>query len=112
MRFGLAASGAAAVALFALPDMRARLYNAVSGPLAGMSSNAVAVFGEGKPILARDEPMTTIAVRTEPIVVAKEQSSPGAPMQKLAAASPALPLPDQRSTARNDSFADASGTRS
>ena len=102
LRFGLAASGAAAVALFALPDMRSRLYNAFSGPLAGLSSNAVAVFGEGKPVLARDEPMTTIAVRTEPIVVAKEQSSPGAPMQKLAAASPALPLPDQRSTARND----------
>ena len=102
MRFGLAASGAAAVALFALPDMRSRLYNAVSEPLAGLSSNAAAVFGEGKPVLARDEPMTTIAVRTEPIVVAKEQNRPGAPIQNLAAVSPAPVLPDQRSVARND----------
>ena len=102
MRFGLAASGAAAVALFALPDMRARLYNAVSGPLAGMSSNAVAVFGEGKPILARDEPMTTIAVRTEPILVAREPSGSDAPMQKLASASPVPALPEQRIAARND----------
>ena len=51
VRFGLAASGAAVVALFALPDMRSRLYNTVSEPLAGLSSNAAAVFGEGKPVL-------------------------------------------------------------
>jgi hypothetical protein len=102
LRFGFAASGAAAVALFALPDMRQRLVDGISGPLAGLTSNASAVFSEGRPVLARDEPIAPIAVRTEPVVVAKEQDSFGAPMQKLATAGLAPALPDPRSAARSD----------
>ncbi len=109
LRFGFAASGAAAVALFALPDVRPRLIDAISEPLAGLTSNAAAVFGEGKPVLARDEtiavrtePIAPVAVRTEPIVVAKEPDRLGAPMPKLATAGLAPALPDPRNAARND----------
>jgi hypothetical protein len=102
LRFGFAASGAAAVALIALPDVRQRLVGAISEPLAGLTSNAAAVFGEGKPVLARDEPIAPRAVRTEPVVVAKEPDRSSAPMPKLATAGLAPALPDPRSVVRND----------
>jgi hypothetical protein len=102
LRFGFAASGAAMVALIALPDLRQRLVGAISGPLAGLTSNAAAVFGEGRPVLAREEPIAPVSVRTEPVVIAKEPDRFGASIPKLATAGLAPALPDSHSAARDD----------
>ncbi len=46
--FAFAAGGAAAVAMFALPDLRTLLVRSVGEPLAELSTNAVAVYREGQ----------------------------------------------------------------
>ena len=66
-----------------------------------------AVFGEGKAVLARDEPIAPRVVRTEPVVVAKEPDRFAAPMPKLATAGLAPALPDPRSVARDGNAAPA-----
>lgn len=48
LRFGLAATGAAIVAAIAIKDLPAYVMNVVSGPIADLSTNAAAVFNEGK----------------------------------------------------------------
>lgn len=103
VRFGFAAGGAAAVMALAVPDLRARFLDALSTPATILSSNASAVFGEGRPATAKNDsarsaPATTIAVRTEPIVLAKEEAERiGAAMPKLATANLSPVLPEQRS---------------
>lgn len=96
VRFGFAAGGAAAVMLFAVPDLRARFFDAVGTPLAALSNNAAAVFGEGRAAPARNEPMTPVAVRTEPVVRAKEPDRFDAMMPKLANADLSPVMPEQR----------------
>ncbi len=104
VRFGFAAGGAAAVMMFALPDLRARFLDTVGTPFAAMTTNAAAVFGEGKPQPARSEPIATVAVRTEPIVLARETERVNAPIQRPApAAALPMPAPEPRVAARIDS---------
>jgi hypothetical protein len=96
VRFGLACGGAAAVMLFALPDLRARFFDTVGTPLTALSTNAAAVFGEGRPAPARDEPVAPVAVRIEPVVIAKEPDRSAAPVPKLASANLSPVMPEQR----------------
>ena len=100
VRFGFAAGGAAAVMIFAVPDLRARFMDAVGTPLATLSSNAAAVFGEGRPVFAKSEQVTTIAVRTEPVVLAKEPAREpdrfATAMPKLATVDISPVMPEQR----------------
>jgi hypothetical protein len=102
VRFGIACGGAAAVMLFAMPDLRSRLFDAVGTPFAALSTNAVAVFGEGKPAPAKNEPAATIAVRTEPVVLARDIDRYGPAMPKLATANLSPVMPEQRSAAVNE----------
>jgi hypothetical protein len=103
VRFGFAAGGAAVVMMFALPDLRARFFDTVGTPLAAMTNNAAAVFGEGKPQPQRSEPIAAVAVRTEPVVLARETERIVAPVQQptpvVAIPSPA---PEPRFSARSD----------
>ncbi len=101
VRFGFAAGGAAAVMVFAIPEIRARFMDAVGTPLASLSSNAAAVFGEGRPATARieparNEPLGPIAIRTEPVVLTREPDRFGAAMPKLATADLSPVMPEQR----------------
>jgi hypothetical protein len=48
LRFGLAATGAAIVAAIAIKDVPAVIMEFVRGPISDLSSNAAAVFNEGK----------------------------------------------------------------
>lgn len=103
VRFGFAAGGAAAVMMFALPDLRARFLDTVGTPFAAMTSNAAAVFGEGKPQPVRNEPIAAVAVRTEPVVLARESDRIAAPIQRPAPAALPMPAPESRVAARIDS---------
>lgn len=98
VRFGFAAGAAAAVMMFAVPDLRARFFETVGTPLASLASNAASVFGEGRP--ARNEPVAPIAVRTEPVVLAKESAREpdrfNAAMPRLATADLSPVMPEQR----------------
>ena len=98
VRFGFAAGGAAAVMMFALPDMRARLLGSFA-PIAAISTNAAAVFGEGKPQTPRNEAILPVPVRTQPVIFAQESDRPAAPMPKLATANLG-PTSDLRSVSR------------
>lgn len=78
LRFGLAATGAAVVAAIAVKDIPAMFTNYVRGPIESLSTNAAAVFNEGKapsPLQARmdglpkeqdgaDQPSLRFAVAT------------------------------------------------
>jgi hypothetical protein len=73
--FAFAAGGAAAVAMFALPDLRTLMVRSVGQPLADISTNAAAVYREGQ-----------VAATT-----GRETASAQAPVQ--VAALPAAPAP-------------------
>lgn len=85
VRFGFAATGAAAVAILVVQDVPTLLYDKLAGPVSEFSSNAAAVFSEGVP--------SSMPVRLAEI--SKEQERASTPLQPasatVGAARPDLP---------------------
>ena len=70
VRFGLAATGAAAVATLVVQDVPSSLYGKLRGPISELSTNAAAVFNQGKasmPVrladMAREQERTSASSR-------------------------------------------------
>ncbi|HWV55524.1 MAG TPA: hypothetical protein VNZ93_23405, partial [Pseudorhodoplanes sp.] len=76
LRFGLAATGAAIVAVIAIKDIPSVVMNTIGGPISELSTNAAAVFNEGRtsPLQARMD------------AVQKEQERAGEPGLRFAVA--------------------------
>jgi hypothetical protein len=77
LRFGLAATGAAIVAAIAIKDIQSYVMDLVRGPIADLSTNAAAVFNEGK--------ASSLQVRMD--TVRKEQDRASEPGLRYAVAS-------------------------
>lgn len=76
LRFGLAATGAAIVAAIAIKDLPSLVVNWVRGPISDLSTNAAAVFNEGK--------ASSLQARMD--AVQKEQDNASAPSLRYAVA--------------------------
>jgi hypothetical protein len=84
LRFGLAATGAAIVAAIAVKDLPAYVMNVVSGPIADLSTNAAAVFNEGK--------ASSLQTRMDAVHKEQDRGSSGASLRYAVANEP----PQQR----------------
>jgi len=77
LRFGLAAMGAAIVAVIAIKDIPSAVMNTIGGSISDLSSNAAAVFNEGK--------ASSLQARID--MAQKEQERAGEPGLRYAVAS-------------------------
>lgn len=92
VRFGFAATGAAAVAVLVVQDVPSLVYGKLAGPISEFSSSAAAVFSEGA--------TTSMPTRLAEIAKEQERAPAPAPAQPIAVAAIA-PAPPPQAPARN-----------